>query len=95
MQVISAILPHQGIIPGARGHSKITIPKGTQVWLIVHGSLTFWACYLSETSARKCLEGLENTVSGRARRTIDLPTLLAWNFTYSFPTRVAREKVQP
>jgi hypothetical protein len=89
-QLKHLMLPHQGVMPGARGHKKVVVPAGTKVYCIVHGTLMYWAVYLDEAQARHALEGLEATASGRARRNIQLDTLLQWNFTSQFPKRVVR-----
>lgn len=89
-------LPDWGEIPGARGYKKVVIPKGTEVYCIMHGfSKYFWACYLHEEEAVKAAQGLEDCISGRSKRKIDLQTLLAWNFKTVFPTRVHRPKAKP
>lgn len=86
-------LPHDGIIPGARGRKKQIIPRGTQVWCIVHERRHFyWACYTNQEHAAMVLKNLQDCAEGRARRSIPLHTLLAWNFKRSVPTRVCREK---
>jgi hypothetical protein len=84
-------LPHEGIIPGARGHKKQVISAGTKVYCIVHGTLIFWCAYLKEDSALKVMKGLTDTVEGRNRRTIKLDVLLAWNFKDAIPRRIHRE----
>lgn len=85
------ILPHDGIIPGARGHKKILVPTGTKVYCIVYGTKIYWCAYLHEAQAIKCMAGLEATIQSSARRHIELGTLIAWNFKYTIPRRVARE----
>ena len=85
-------LPHPGVIPGARWHKKIVIPEGETVYCIVYGMRFFWAVYLDKEQAEKAMQGLEDTVSGKARRKIDLPNLVAWNFKSEFPKRVVRPK---
>jgi hypothetical protein len=85
-------LPHEGIIPGARGHKKIVIPEGTEVYCIVHGSLFFWAAYLNEDTARTVARNLEETTKSAGRRYIPFKSLLAWNFKSSIPVRIHREK---
>jgi hypothetical protein len=94
MQVKHVVLPHDGIIPGARGHKKITIPRGTKVYCIVYGTLIFWAAYLDEPSALKVAENLEATIRPEARRHIPLQTLLAWNFKSTIPKRISRPKTK-
>jgi hypothetical protein len=83
-------LPHDGVIPGARGHKKQIISTGTAVWVIKHGRLFYWAVYLTEYQAQKCAHGLAAYVNGLTRRKIELHTLLAFNFKYDFPKRVVR-----
>lgn len=88
-------LPHDGVIPGAAGHKKIVVPKGTEVFCItpcVDHVRMFWCAYLKEESAQTVLEGLTKTVNGPSRRRIDYPTLLAWNFKYQIPVRIHRER---
>jgi hypothetical protein len=85
-------LPHKGIIPGAAGHKKVEIPKGTMVYCIMHGPKYFWAVYLHKAEAEEVAETLEATITGRAKRSFDLPTMLAWNFKIAFPERVSRPK---
>jgi hypothetical protein len=88
-------LPHDGVIPGARGHKKIVVPKGTEVFCItpcVDRVRMFWCAYLKEDSAQKTLEGLTKTVVGPARRQISYENLVAWNFKYEIPKRIHREK---
>lgn len=87
-------LPHDGIIPGARGHKKEIVPKGTSVWVIMYERVYFWACYQTEASAQRCAKALDESVTGKAHRTIDLSSMLAWNFKREFPTRVHREGVK-
>lgn len=84
-------LPHEGIIPGARGHKKIVIPRGEKVWCIVYGTKIFWCAYLNDGTAKGVAESLRKTVTGEAKRQIPLPTLLAWNFRDAIPTRIHRE----
>lgn len=90
-------LPHDGIIPGARGHKKITIPAGTKVFCIVyHNTQVYWAAYLEEAAALQVAKNLEACTKPEARRTIDLPALLAWNFKSTIPTRIVRpERKKP
>lgn len=83
-------LPHNGIIPGARGHKKIVVPEGTRVYCIVHDHRFFWAAYLDEPTALQVAASLDDTADGRSKRPISLATLLDWNFRYSFPTRICR-----
>lgn len=91
-QIKRYTLPHDGVIPGARGHKKIIVLAGTKVYCIVYGTLIFWCAYLNEQSAIDVMKGLTDTVQGRARRTIALPVLLAWNFKDRIPKRIHREK---
>lgn len=93
-QVKAQILPHPGIIPGARGHKKITIPAGTKVYCIMHGARIFWAAYMSEAEAQEVANSLQATVTpGATKRYIELYTLLAWNFKIEvIPTRISRPK---
>jgi len=86
------LLPHDGLIPGARGHKKRVIPAGTKVYCIVYGTQIFWAAYLDESQALATMAGLQASVNGTARRNIDLNTMLAWNFKHSIPRRIARPK---
>lgn len=92
MEVRQRPLPRDGVIPGARGHKKIIVPKGTAVWVIEHRFLLFRCVYLNKEQADTCLKGLQDTVEGRTRRPMTLQTLLDWNFKQEFPTRVARPK---
>ena len=86
-------LPRTGTIPGARGHKKQIVPAGTQVFCITYNyTRYYWAAYLTEHQALTCMAGLEATVSGTARRSIDIDTLVAWNFKSAIPTRIVREK---
>jgi len=91
-QVEHKPLPHQGVIPGARGHKKVLVPQGTKVWVITYGRLMFWAAYQTEAQAKTCRDNLQASVDGKARRNIPLQTMLAWNFKGQFPTRVVRIK---
>lgn len=86
------MLPYDGVIPGVAGHKKITVPAGTKVWCIVYGTKIFWCAYLTESSALKVLQSLQDTIDGKLRRKIDLDTLLAWNFRDIIPRRIHREK---
>lgn len=86
-------LPHDGIIPGARGHKKITILKGTKVYCICYGYRYFWAVYLDEQTAKEVATSLEATTKPEARRHIALDTMVAWNFKTEIPKRVSRPKV--
>lgn len=92
MEIRLKRLPHDGIIPGARGHKKIVIPKGTAVYVIMCGSVMFWCAYLNEASAQKCLDGLRKSLDSSYRRHIPLSTMLAFNFQHGVPARVHREK---
>ncbi len=87
------LLPHEGIIPGAAGHKKIVVPKGTRVYCIVYGTLIYWCAYLNEEQASKCMRGLEASTDVHARRYIPLETLLTWNFGRGIPRRICRELV--
>ena len=91
LQLKRYLLPHDGIIPGARGHKKQIIPKGTKVWCIVYGTLVYWCCYTDEAHATVVMNNLQASIDGKARRNIDLRNMLAWNFKDSIPKRVARE----
>lgn len=89
-QVKRYTLPHDGIIPGARGHKKIVIPRGTKVHCIAYGTKLFWAAYLDEPTALRVAASLDDTASGRSKRSIALDTLVAWNFKDAIPTRISR-----
>lgn len=91
-QIKHYMLPHSGIMPGARGLKKVVVPAGTKVYCIVYGTKIYWCCYLHEADAMRTMQVLEDTVNGRASRTIDLHILIAWNFKSSFPTRVYRSE---
>lgn len=88
-------LPHEGVIPGARGHKKITIPRGTKVYCIVYENTFFWAAYLSDEEAQKVCASLEETIKLGSKRHIELKTLLAWNFKRGIPVRISRPKLSP
>lgn len=92
LQLKQYTLPHNGVIPGARGHKKIIVPAGTKVYCIVYGTLIFWCAYLRKASAMQCLKGITDTIEGRTKRTIDINTLVQWNFHDRIPTRIHREK---
>lgn len=92
-QILQRKLPYEGNIPGARGHKKIVIPKGTTVYVITYGHKVYWCAYLDEADARKTMAGLEATVRGECKRTIDLDNLVAWNFKYDMPKRIHRPGV--
>jgi hypothetical protein len=83
-------LPHDGVIPGARGHKKQVIPAGTKVYCIVYGTKIYWAAYLDEQQALRCMNNLQASVNGQARRNIELNTMVAWNFKDAIPRRVVR-----
>jgi hypothetical protein len=83
------VLPHNGIIPGARGHKKQVIPAGTPVWCITYDEYMYWACYLNEEQALTVRSNLEDWIE---REDKSVSTVLVWNFKKSFPTRVARRK---
>ena len=87
-QIKHYLLPHDGLMPGARGYKKVTIPKGTRVYCIVYGTLVYWCTFLHMQDAMVCLKGLEHTVY--TRKTIDINSLLSWNFRHSIPKRVFR-----
>ncbi len=84
------VLPHDGVMPGARGYKKVIVPRGTKVYCIVYGTVMYSCVYLHEADAMKCMQGLQDTVSGRARKTIPLDVLVDWNFQYAIPKRVFR-----
>lgn len=86
------ILPHDGIIPGARGHKKIVVPQGYKVYCIVHGTKIFHAAYLNEGQALEVMKNLQLSVDGKARRNIDLRTMVAWNFKSSIPIKIVRPR---
>ncbi len=90
LQLKHYMLPHQGVIPGARGHKKQTVPAGTKVWCIVYGTLVFWCAYLDEQQAAKVLLALQASIDGKAKRNINLETMLAWNFRRSIRKRIGR-----
>lgn len=92
MQVLKLRLPHQGTIPGARGHKKISVPTGTEVYCIVHSGRFYWCAYLDEAAAQECMTNLLAQTHEQARRHIPLATLLAWNFHFTIPQRIARRK---
>jgi hypothetical protein len=92
LRLKQCVLPHPGVIPGARGHKKQIIPAGTQVWCIVYHNKYYWAVYQTEEQAQMCLSNLLAIVEGRARRFTPLDTLVAWNFSTTFPKRVVRIK---
>lgn len=85
-------LPHEGVIPGAAGHKKIVIPRGTIVFCIMYERKFYDYAYLDEHVAEECRKRLEATVDGTARRHFDLETMVAWNFKTRFPMRVARQQ---
>jgi hypothetical protein len=89
-QIKHYLLPHDGVMPGARGLKKVVVPKGTRVYCIVYGTLVYWCTFLHEAEAIRAKQGLEDTVNGLNKRTIDLNSLLAWNFKSSIPKRVFR-----
>lgn len=89
--LIRKSLPHDGIMPGARGLKKVVVPKGTSVFCIMYKDKNYWCAYLKSESAIKCMEGLLATTEGTARRQIDIDTLVAWNFKYEVPKRIFRE----
>lgn len=89
-QIKQYMLPHEGVIPGGPGHKKQVIPAGTKVYCIVYGTKMFWAVYLREEQAQKCLKGLLESLDPKARRHIPLNSLIAWNFKSAFPKRVSR-----
>lgn len=91
-QIKHYALPHDGIIPGARGHKKVIVSRGTKVYCIVYGTLVFWVAYLDEPNALRVAQELENTTLPSARRQIDLKTLIAWNFKDAIPKRISRPK---
>lgn len=84
-QIKHYMLPHDGVMPGARGLKKIVVPKGTKVYCIVYGTLIYWCTYLHMQDAMVCLHGLEKTL-----KTMPLDTLVAWNFKHAIPKRVFR-----
>jgi hypothetical protein len=84
-------LPHEGVIPGARGHKKRVIPAGTKVYCIAYGTLIYWCAYLKEDQALRVLQGLTATVTKGARRYIPIETLVEWNFSWNMPRRICRD----
>lgn len=91
LQLKHFMLPHDGVIPGARGYKKQIIPKGTKVYCIVYGTKIYWCAYTNEVHAMTVMGNLQASVNGNARRNIDLQTLIAWNFQSAIPKRIARE----
>ena len=91
-QIKHYMLPKDGNIPGARGHKKQVIPRGTKIYCIVYGTKIYWAAYLNEAQAIECVKGLTKTVDGEYKRSIDLKTLVEWNFKDTIPTRIVRPK---
>jgi len=85
-------LSHHGVIPGARGHKKEIVPVGTEVFCITYGRQVFWCAYQNLEMAEACMDGLEASLDGRAKRQIPLDTMIAWNFKPTIPSRVARIK---
>lgn len=90
LQLKHYLLPHDGVIPGARGWKKQVIPAGTKVWCIVYGTRIYHYCYLNETQAETVRGNLEGWM---AKTNISRETVLAFNFSPSIPRRVVREKV--
>jgi hypothetical protein len=86
------MLPHNGVMPGARGLKKVVIPAGTKVWCIVYGTKIYWCAYLHLADASRALQGLKDTASGEARHTIALDALIAWNFKDAIPKRIYRSE---
>lgn len=84
-QIKHYLLPHDGVMPGARGHKKVTIPRGTRVYCIVYGTKIYWCTFLHMQDAMVCLQGLEKTLEFTP-----IDTLVAWNFKFSIPKRVFR-----
>jgi hypothetical protein len=84
LRVVEERLPHVGIIPGARGHKKVVIPKGTSVFCVRYYTKYFWAAYLDRKSAQHTCETFKKCKS--------MEVLLEWNFMQEFPTRIIRSK---
>lgn len=94
LQVKIVKLPHPGIIPGARGHKRITISKGTTIYCIRDRDTGhwFWCGYLSMASAIQSARNFVSATRPQARHQIPWDTLVAFNFKPFIPYRVAREK---
>lgn len=92
--VEARLLPHEGVMPGAAGHKKRTVPVGTEVFVILARSSRklYWACYLDRDSAERAAKGLAANLEPGARHRMSLETLIAWNFKHEFPKRVVRPK---
>lgn len=93
-QVEEIKLPHDGVIPGAAGHKKITVPKGTRVYLIrePRSGKYFWCGYLYIKEALETAKSFVETIKPEHKRHIPLNTLIEWNFKGMIPKRIHRPK---
>lgn len=87
-------LPHNGIIPGAAGHKKVIVSKGTKVYAVKYERRYFTCVYLYKSEAEGVIRSFEETIKPDTRRHIPLTRLIEWNFRYSIPTRVNRPRVK-
>ncbi len=85
-------LPHDGVIPGAAGHKKVVVSRGTKVYCVVYGTKIFYCAYLYEKEALTVAKSFEETIDPNHKRHIPLKTLIAWNFKDAIPKKVHRPK---
>ena len=101
-EIVEKILHKEGLIRGGGGLKQIKVPPGTKIFCIAYHPPRpidrgvqpryFWSAYLNARQASVCMDGLEASIDGRAKRQMSLESMLAWNFKAQVPTRIAREK---
>lgn len=96
-QIEEIKLPHDGVIPGAAGHKKVIVPKGTRVYVIREpkSGKYFWCGYLYQHEALKCAQGFVETLDPNHKRHLTLDQIVIWNFKYVLPKRIHRPKEDP
>lgn len=87
--VKEAVLPHEGLTRGGRGHPQIKHPKGTPYFVVAHECDThrevfFWSGYLRREQAER--------VAARMGEPDAVPhqTMIAFNFKRDLPLSVCR-----
>lgn len=85
-------IPHDGIIPGAAGHKKVIVSRGTRIYVVCHGQKYFGCGYLYFAEALEVTKNFVATLDPSHKRHMPLETLIQWNFKCVIPTRIHRTK---
>lgn len=85
-------LPHEGIVPGARGHKKIVYPKGTTIYVLKYQDKYFYCGYIYFKEILLVAKAFVQQIDPAYKRHIPLKTLIEWNFRRAIPSRIHRTK---